>query len=93
MGHDTMASPKKAKAAVALGANQIGIDNFSFTPKTLTVKAGTSVTWINSDDVPHLLASVQHNFPAPKSSTLTSGFRTRSASLARTTTFARFTRR
>ena len=29
------------------------IDNFSFTPETLNIKAGTTVTWENGDDIPH----------------------------------------
>ena len=29
------------------------IDNFVFEPAQLTVKAGTTVTWINRDDIPH----------------------------------------
>jgi plastocyanin len=36
---------------------QIKIDNFSFTPATLTVPAGTTVTWVNHDDVPHNIVS------------------------------------
>jgi len=36
---------------------QIKIDNFSFGPATLTVPAGTTVTWINQDDVPHNIVS------------------------------------
>jgi len=50
-----------------LGPNEIGIDNFQFTPATLSVKAGTSVTWVNGDDVPHLIASAEGRF---KSSTV-----------------------
>jgi 3',5'-cyclic-AMP phosphodiesterase len=42
--------------------NEIGIDNFSFTPTPLTVAAGTKVTWINNDDVPHLIASTDQKF-------------------------------
>jgi plastocyanin len=33
--------------------NEIVIDNFAFGPQTLTVKAGTTVTWINRDGEPH----------------------------------------
>ena len=33
--------------------NQVAIDNFSFTPPTLTVAAGSTVSWTNRDDVPH----------------------------------------
>jgi plastocyanin len=36
---------------------QVKIDNFSFTPATLTVPAGTMVTWVNHDDVPHNIVS------------------------------------
>lgn len=39
------------------GKYQIKIDNFSFAPATLTVPAGTSVTWVNQDDVPHTILS------------------------------------
>jgi plastocyanin len=35
----------------------IGIDNFSFTPATLTVPAGTTVVWTNHDDIPHAVVS------------------------------------
>jgi plastocyanin len=32
------------------GTAQVKVDNFSFTPATLTVPAGTTVTWENRDD-------------------------------------------
>lgn len=35
----------------------IKIGNFVFSPQTLTVKAGTKVTWVNEDDIPHTVAS------------------------------------
>jgi plastocyanin len=34
-------------------APEIKIDNFSFAPTTIAVTAGTTVTWINRDDIPH----------------------------------------
>jgi plastocyanin len=40
----------------------VSIDNFAFTPATLTVKAGTTVTWTNRDDIPHGLASSNNAF-------------------------------
>ena len=43
----------KNMQASAAATNQVIIENFSFAPATLTVKAGTKVTWINRDDVPH----------------------------------------
>lgn len=35
----------------------IMIDNFTFEPAQLTVKAGTTVTWKNRDDIPHTVVS------------------------------------
>jgi plastocyanin len=40
----------------------VKIDNFSFTPTTLTVKAGTQITWSNGDDIPHTVVSDDHSF-------------------------------
>jgi len=45
----------------------IAIDNFTFNPQKLTVKAGTTVTWTNKDDIPHAIAAVNKQF---KSKTL-----------------------
>jgi 3',5'-cyclic-AMP phosphodiesterase len=42
--------------------NEIGIDNFQFSPPTLEAKAGTRVAWVNDDDVPHLIASSTGKF-------------------------------
>jgi plastocyanin len=39
------------------GDTEVKIDNFAFLPQRLTVKAGTTVTWINADDSPHTVAS------------------------------------
>ena len=41
---------------------QVTIDNFTFSPKTLTVTVGITVTWINQDDTPHRVASVDKVF-------------------------------
>ncbi len=40
----------------------VTIDNFTFSPKTLTVTVGMTVTWINQDDTPHRVASVDNVF-------------------------------
>ena len=47
-------------------AISISIDNFSFTPATLTVRAGTTVTWTNKDDIPHGIASSNKAFARSK---------------------------
>ncbi|MGA3066005.1 MAG: cupredoxin family copper-binding protein [Tepidisphaeraceae bacterium] len=36
----------------------VQIENFSFMPRELTVPAGTTVTWVNKDDVPHTATAV-----------------------------------
>ena len=53
--------PAKAdsKRVMPRGPNEIGIDNFRFTPPMLTVTAGTAVTWANDDDVPHLIVNTE----------------------------------
>src|SRR5437764_9789756 len=33
----------------------VKIDNFTFTPAQIRVSPGTKVTWINDDDIPHLI--------------------------------------
>jgi plastocyanin len=42
------------------------IDNFVFAPKELKVKAGTTVTWTNRDDIPHGIASSNNAFAKSK---------------------------
>ena len=37
----------------------VTIDNFSFTPQTITVKAGTTITWTNRDDIPHTVVNTE----------------------------------
>jgi plastocyanin len=59
--HEAMMK-RSGKPAVAHGPNEIGIDNFAFKPATLAVKRGTAVTWINDDDVPHLIVSTEGKF-------------------------------
>jgi plastocyanin len=48
----------------AVGAHaedvKVSIDNFTFNPPQLTVKAGTKVTFANHDDIPHTVVSLQN---------------------------------
>jgi plastocyanin len=43
--------------ANAAGANMIVMKNFDFAPMSLTVAAGTTVTWKNLDGEPHTVTS------------------------------------
>jgi 3',5'-cyclic-AMP phosphodiesterase len=45
--------------------SDVKIDNFSFTPKSLTVPVGTAVTWTNRDDIPHTATSTEKKFASP----------------------------
>lgn len=48
-----VAVPQNAKSAPV----EVKIDNFSFSPATITVPAGTTVRWTNRDDIPHTVVS------------------------------------
>ena len=41
----------------AADATAVKIGNFTFGPQELRVKAGTTVTWTNEDDMPHTVVS------------------------------------
>ena len=58
--------PGWAQNATQASAGAISIDNFTFTPQSLTVKAGTTVTWTNRDDIPHGIASKNNAFARSK---------------------------
>jgi plastocyanin len=44
-------------SAVPPDSTQIVIKDFAFTPNSLTVKAASTVTWVNKDDEPHSMVS------------------------------------
>jgi len=47
----------------ASAADQVvKIANFTFAPQTLTVAVGTTVTWQNDDDIPHVVAEKDGKF-------------------------------
>jgi amicyanin len=49
-------------ARAQTAAATVSIDNFTFNPQKLTVKAGTTVTWTNKDDIPHGIAATGNAF-------------------------------
>jgi len=56
-------SVKASNNDKASAANvEVKIDNFVFGPQTLTVSVGTTVTWTNSDDIPHTSVSTEGVF-------------------------------
>jgi plastocyanin len=54
----TAVQPTSAPVA----GTQVTIDNFTFTPGALAIKAGTTVTWTNHDDVPHTVTAQDHAY-------------------------------
>jgi plastocyanin len=41
------------------------IENFTFDPPKLSIRAGTAVTWVNRDDIPHTATSAAKVFGSP----------------------------
>ena len=56
------ASPPATAAPAVTSGPQIEIGNFTFTPNLLTVAVGTTITWVNRDDVPHTVTAQDHSF-------------------------------
>jgi len=49
--------PARAKGETASSPLEVRVDNFTFGPATLTVPVNSTVTWVNKDDLPHVIAS------------------------------------
>ena len=65
--HAEAAPASDAAPAASVATSTVTIENFAFMPGAITVKAGTTVTWTNTDDEPH---SVVSNDEPMRSSTL-----------------------
>ena len=61
-GYANSADATAAQMNQAPSATEVKIDNFSFGPSITKVSAGTTVTWINRDDIPHTVASTEKTF-------------------------------
>jgi len=48
--------------AVEASSVEVKIDNFSFSPASVRVKAGTQITWTNRDDIPHTVVEENKGF-------------------------------
>lgn len=49
-------------AVAAQDANVVMIDNFTFSPKELTIAVGTTVKFVNHDDIPHTVVEKNLSF-------------------------------
>jgi plastocyanin len=43
-------------------STEVRVDNFTFAPDSLTVPVNSTVTWVNKDDIPHVIASSEGVF-------------------------------
>jgi plastocyanin len=57
--HKSFVASAQEKAA---STAEVKIDNFVFGPVAITVPVGTTVTWINRDDIPHTVVSTEKVF-------------------------------
>ena len=58
----TFGQVEKEAAADNTKTNQIVIKDFHFDPQILTVRSGEKITWINRDEEPHVVVSVEKQF-------------------------------
>jgi 3',5'-cyclic-AMP phosphodiesterase len=56
--------PLEAEAQ-AVAPHQVAVENFSFAPAKASVPVGATISWINHDDVPHNVVSVEQKFKSP----------------------------
>ena len=61
-GSLTLASASLAESAPLPPAETVHIGNFMFDHSALTVRPGTTVTWINDDDIPHTVVAQDQSF-------------------------------
>jgi Icc protein len=52
-------------SSASAAGKDIVVDNFSFAPAATAVTMGSTITWINKDDVPHNIVSTDHRFKSP----------------------------
>ncbi len=57
-----LAGDAKDTTSTRAGAVTIEIKDFAFNPQTITVKPGHRITWINRDEEPHTVVSVEKQF-------------------------------
>ena len=57
-----IAGEMKDTSSSGAGQNKIEIKDFAFNPQTITVKSGEKITWINRDEEPHTVVSVEKQF-------------------------------
>jgi plastocyanin len=62
LGSLTFGQVEKEASADNSKTNQIVIKDFHFDPQVLTVRSGEKITWVNRDEEPHTVVSVEKQF-------------------------------
>lgn len=57
-----IAAASKPASHPAASAQDVKIENFTFKDKEITVKVGTTVRWVNEDDIPHNIVAKDMSF-------------------------------
>jgi plastocyanin len=52
-----ISNPTNARSDAKPQTAEVRVDNFTFGPQSLTVPVNTTVTWVNRDDIPHVIVS------------------------------------
>ena len=61
-GRTFAAFAQEPTSGVAARMVEISIDNFTFTPAEITIAPGTTVRWVNHDDIPHTVVETNRAF-------------------------------
>jgi plastocyanin len=67
-----MASQSQNSSNTPQATDKVSIANFAFSPSSITVKKGTTVTWTNNDSAPHTVTE-NDSLTGPGSQTLNNG--------------------
>src|SRR5947208_5948390 len=62
LANSAIAGEMKDVDATSTKQNKIEIKDFAFNPQIITVKSGEKITWINRDEEPHTIVSVEKQF-------------------------------
>jgi plastocyanin len=57
-----LAGEMKGADSTTAKQNRIEIKDFAFNPQKITVKSGEKITWLNRDEEPHTVVSVEKQF-------------------------------
>ena len=62
---NTSPSPANSTVTSTASQNPVAIQNYAFSPSTLTIQKGANVTWTNYDSVQHHVVSDSSAFSSP----------------------------